>query len=74
MVFFITGTRVLERIQNGWMNWKKVSELLCDRKIRKRTKKNVFKSVVIYGNETRPMKRALEKSCLSNVVVLRMLE
>ena len=44
------------RIQTGWMRWKKVSGLLCDRKLSARVKGKMYKSVVrpgiLYGMET----------------------
>jgi len=43
------------RIQAGWYNWKKVSGVLCDRKISARVKGKVYKTAVrpalIYGAE-----------------------
>ena len=47
---------VRRRIQVGWMSWKKVSEVLCYRKLSARVKGRMYKSVVIpamlYGMET----------------------
>ena len=47
---------VKRRIQVGWMSWKKVSEVLCYRKLSARVKGRMYKSVVIpamlYGMET----------------------
>ena len=47
---------VRKRIQAGWMNWKKVSGVLCDRKLSARVKGKMYKSVVrpamLYGMET----------------------
>ena len=34
------------RIQSGWQNWKRVSGILCDRRIRLRVKGKVYKTVV----------------------------
>ena len=34
------------RIQAGWMSWKKVSGVLCDRKLSERVKGKTYKSVV----------------------------
>ena len=45
-----------KRIQAGWMNWKKVSGVLRDRKLSARVKGKMYKSVVrpamLYGMET----------------------
>ena len=44
------------RIQAAWMSWKKVSGVLCDRKLSARVKGKMYKSVVrsamLYGMET----------------------
>ena len=37
---------VRRRIQAGWMRWKKVSGVLCDRKLSRRVKGKMCKSVV----------------------------
>ena len=37
---------VRRRIQAGWMSWKKVSGVLCDRKLSARVKGKIYKSVV----------------------------
>ena len=45
-----------KRIQAGWMSWKKVSGVLCNRKLSTRVKGKMYKSVVrpamFYGMET----------------------
>ena len=47
---------VRRRIQSGWMSWKKMSGVLCDRKLSARVKGKIYKSVVrpamLYGMET----------------------
>ena len=47
---------VRRRIQAGWMSWKKVSGVLCDRKLSATVKGKMYKSVVrpamFYGMET----------------------
>ena len=47
---------VRRRIQVGWVSWKKVSGVLCDRKLSVRVKGKMYKSVVrpamLYGMET----------------------
>ncbi len=44
------------RIQSGWKNWKRISGILCDRRISLRVKGKVYKTVVrpamMYGAET----------------------
>ena len=46
----------VRRIQAGWMSWKKMSRILCDRKLSARIKGKMYKSVVgsamLYGMET----------------------
>ena len=47
---------VRRRIQAGWLSWKKVSGVLCDKKVSARAKGKMYKSVVrpamLYGMET----------------------
>ena len=53
------------RIQSGWENWKRVSGILCDRRISLRVKGKVYKTVVrpamMYSAETWAVKKAQEK-------------
>ena len=46
----------VRRIQAGWMSWRKVSGVLCDRKLSAKVKRKMYKSVVrptkLYGMET----------------------
>ena len=53
------------RIQSGWKNWKRVSGIMCDRRICLRVKGNVYNTVVrpamLYGAETWAVKKAQEK-------------
>ena len=37
-----------ERVQSGWNNWKRVSGVLCDRKINVKIKGKVYRTLV-YG-------------------------
>ena len=63
------------RIQSGWKNWKRISGILCDRRIGFRVKGKVYKTVVrlamMYGAETWAMKKAQEKKL--DVAEMRML-
>ena len=53
------------RIQSGWKNWKRISRILCDRRISLRVKWKVYNTVVrpamMYGAETWAVKKAHEK-------------
>ena len=50
------GTEVSRRIQCGWNNWRKMSGVLCDKRIPPTVKdkihKMVVQSVMLYGNGT----------------------
>ena len=63
-------------IQSGWNNWKRVSRILCDRRISLRVKSKVYKTVVgpakMYGAETWAVKKAQEKKL--DVAEMRMLD
>ena len=63
------------RIQTGWQNWKRVSGILCDRRISLRVKGKVYKTVVrpamMYDAETWAVKKAQEKKL--DVAEMRML-
>ena len=56
---------ITHRVQAGWRNWRKMSGVLCDRKINVRLKGKVYKSVVrpamMYGAETWPLKKTQER-------------
>ena len=63
------------RVQSGWKDWKRVYGVLCDRKINMKTKMKVYRTVVrpalMYGAETRALKKAHENKL--EVVEMRML-
>ena len=64
------------RIQSVWKNWKKVSGILCDRRISLRVKGKVYKTELVrpammYGAETWAVKKAQEKKL--DVAKMRML-
>lgn len=56
---------ITNRVQSGWRNWKKMSGVLCDRKISVKVKGGVYRTVVrpamMYGAETWPVKKEQEK-------------
>ena len=66
---------ISQRIKSAWYNWKKMSGVLCDKRISARLKGKVYKSVVrpalLYSSETWPMKRAQERRM--EVAEMRML-
>ena len=55
------GKEINNRIQCGWNNWRKVSGVICDRKVPIRLKGKVHKAVVrpsmTYGLEAAPLKK-----------------
>ncbi|KAK3571106.1 hypothetical protein QTP86_001786 [Hemibagrus guttatus] len=55
------GKEVKKRVQSGWNGWRKVSGVLCDRKISARIKGKVYRTVVraamLYGLETVSLKK-----------------
>ena len=57
---------VNNRIRIGWMKWKEVSGVICDRKIFVALKDNVFKSIIrpamTYGSECWAVKKKDENS------------
>ena len=58
------GKEVKRRVQAGWNGWRKVSGVLCDRRVSARMKGKVFKTVVrpamLYGLETVALKKRQE--------------
>ena len=68
-------TEMTHRIQSGWKNWKRISGILCDRRISFKVKGKLYTTVVrlamMYGAETWAMKKAQEKKL--DVAEMRML-
>ncbi|KAK3548617.1 hypothetical protein QTP70_015563, partial [Hemibagrus guttatus] len=66
---------VKKRVQAGWNGWRKVSGVLCDRKISARIKGKVYRTVVrpamLYGLETVSLRKRQESAL--EVVELKML-
>ena len=50
------ATEISQRVSAAWRNWKRCSEVLCDRRMPVKLKGNVYKNVVrpalFYGAET----------------------
>ena len=66
---------VTHRVQSGWKNWKRVSGVLCGRRMDVKIKGKVYRTVVrpalMYGAETWALKKAQEKKL--EVAKMRML-
>ena len=62
-------------IQSGWKRWKRISGVLCDRRISLKVNGKVYKTIVrpamMYGAETWAVKKAQEKKL--DVAEMRML-
>ncbi|KAK3525929.1 hypothetical protein QTP70_010997 [Hemibagrus guttatus] len=69
------GKEVKKRVQAGWNVWRKVSGVLCDRKISARIKGKVYRTVVrlamLYGLETVSLRKRQESEL--EVAELKML-
>ncbi|KAK3572845.1 hypothetical protein QTP86_008260 [Hemibagrus guttatus] len=69
------GKEVKKRVQAGWNGWRKVSGVLCDRKISARIKGKVYRRVVrlamLYGLETVSLRKRQESEL--EVAELKML-
>ncbi|KAK3532235.1 hypothetical protein QTP86_009505 [Hemibagrus guttatus] len=69
------GKEVKKRVQTGWNGWRKVSGVLCDRKISARIKGKVYRTVVrpamLYGLETVSLRKRQESEL--EVAELKML-
>ncbi|KAK3515812.1 hypothetical protein QTP70_034025, partial [Hemibagrus guttatus] len=65
------GKEVKKRVQAGWNGWRKVSGVLCDRKISVRIKGKVYRTVVrpamLYGLETVSLRKRQESELESQV-------
>ncbi|KAK3532699.1 hypothetical protein QTP86_028068 [Hemibagrus guttatus] len=70
------GKEVKKRVQAGWNGWRKVSGVLCDRKISARIKGKVYRTVVraamLYGLETVSLRKRQESEL--EVAELKMVE
>ena len=66
---------VTHRVQSGWKNWKRVSRVLCDRKMYVKIKGKVYRKVerpaLVNGAETWALKKAQEHKL--EVAEMRML-
>ena len=66
---------ISHRIQSGWRNWKRMSGVLCDKRMSMKVKGKIHKTVVrpamLYGAETWPSKKAQEEKL--NVAEMKML-
>ncbi|KAK3549270.1 hypothetical protein QTP70_034481 [Hemibagrus guttatus] len=69
------GKEVKKRVQAGWNGWRKVSGVLCDRKISARIKGKVYRTVLrpamLYGLETVSLRKRQESEL--EVAELKML-
>ena len=67
---------VTHRVQRGWTNWKRVSGVLCDRRMNVKIKGKVYRTVVrpalMYGTETWALKNVQEKKLeIAEMTMLR---
>ena len=58
------GSEVKRRVQAGWNNWRRVSEVICDRRLSTCVKGKAYKMVVrpamLYGLKTVPLTKKQE--------------
>ncbi|KAK3532331.1 hypothetical protein QTP86_016043, partial [Hemibagrus guttatus] len=70
------GKEVKKRVQAGWNGWRKVSGVLCDRKISARIKEKVYRTVVrpamLYGLDSVSLRKRQESEL--EVAELKMLK
>ena len=56
---------IAHRVQSGWNNWRKITGVVCDRRVPIRLKGKIHKAVVrpalMYGLETAPIKKTEER-------------
>ena len=67
---------VKKRVQTGWNGWRKVSGVICDRRLPARIKGKVYSSVVrltiVYGLETVAVtKKQVEEMEVAEIKMLR---
>ena len=67
---------VKKRVQAGWNGWRRVSEVICDRRLPTRVKGKVYSSVVrpamVYGLETMAVtKKQVEEMEVAEMKMLR---
>ncbi|KAI5720850.1 hypothetical protein M8J77_012470 [Diaphorina citri] len=66
---------ITHRINAGWFNWKRMTGILCDKRMKLSIKGKIYRSVVrpamLYGAETWPVKKVQEKRM--EVAEMRML-
>ncbi|KAK3522726.1 hypothetical protein QTP86_030801 [Hemibagrus guttatus] len=72
------GKEVKKRVQAGWNGWRKVSGVLCERKISARIKGKVYRTVVraamLYGLETVSLRKRQESELeVAELKMLRLL-
>ena len=65
-----------KRVQAGWNRWRKVSGVICDRRLRARVKENVYSSMVrpamVYGLKTVEVtKKQVEEMEVAEIKMLR---
>ena len=69
-------SKVKKRLQAGWNGWRRVSEVICDRRLPARVKGKVYSSVVkpptVYGLETVAVtKKQMEEMEVAEMKMLR---
>ena len=64
------NAEVTHRVQSGWKNWKRVSGVLCDRRMNVKIKGKVYRTLM-YGADTWALKKAQENKL--EVAEMRML-
>ncbi|KAK3570181.1 hypothetical protein QTP86_015886 [Hemibagrus guttatus] len=73
------GKEVKKRVQAGWNGWRKVSGVLCERKISARIKGKVYRTVVrpamLYGLETVSLRKRQESELeVAELKMLRLMD